>query len=456
MSPAHDPSATGAQRWLIRGACLLGEYTADLLVAEGRIERIGEGLEDPDARVIEAEGLIALPGLVDIHTHLREPGREDAETVETGTRAAALGGFTAVFAMANSDPVADTAGVVEQVWGLGRDAGWAQVQPIGAVTVGLGGGQLSEIGAMAESRAAVRVFSDDGKCVHDPLLMRRALEYVKTFGGVVAQHAQDPRLTEDAQMNEGSVSADLGLAGWPAVAEEAIIARDVLLAQHVGSRLHICHLSTKGSVELVRWAKERGIEVTAEVTPHHLLLTDELVRTFDPVYKVNPPLRTEEDVQAVRQAVADGTIDVIGTDHAPHPRQDKECEWSGAAHGMTGLETALSIAQHTLVDTGLLTWADVARVLSETPARIGGLGEQGRPLAEGEPANIVLFDPAAETVVDPEAHASKGRNSPYRGLRLPGAVRATLLRGHPVVLEGRLSSPHPDAARTVGGPYQGR
>lgn len=456
MSPANEPSATGAQRWLIRGASLLGERTADLLVAGGRIERIGEGLEDSDARVIEAQGLIALPGLVDIHTHLREPGREDAETVETGTRAAARGGFTAVFAMANSDPVADTAGVVEQVWGLGRDAGWAQVQPIGAVTVGLAGEQLSEIGAMAESRAAVRVFSDDGKCVHDPLLMRRALEYVKTFEGVVAQHAQDPRLTEGAQMNEGSVSADLGLGGWPAVAEEAIIARDVLLAQHVGSRLHICHLSTKGSVELVRWAKERGIDVTAEVTPHHLLLTDELVRTFDPVYKVNPPLRTEEDVQAVRQAVADGTIDVIGTDHAPHPRQDKECEWSGAAHGMTGLETALSIAQHTLVDTGLLTWADVARVLSETPARIGGLGEQGRPLAEGEPANIVLFDPAAETVVDPEAHASKGRNSPYRGLTLPGSVRATLLRGHPVVLDGELSSPHPDAARSVGGPYQGR
>ena len=456
MSPANESSATGAQRWLIRGASLLGERTADLLVTGGRIERIGEGLEDSDARVIEAQGLIALPGLVDIHTHLREPGREDAETVETGTRAAARGGFTAVFAMANSDPVADTAGVVEQVWGLGRDAGWAQVQPIGAVTVGLAGEQLSEIGAMAESRAAVRVFSDDGKCVHDPLLMRRALEYVKTFDGVVAQHAQDPRLTEGAQMNEGSVSADLGLGGWPAVAEEAIIARDVLLAQHVGSRLHICHLSTKGSVELVRWAKERGIDVTAEVTPHHLLLTDELVRTFDPVYKVNPPLRTEEDVQAVRQAVADGTIDVIGTDHAPHPRQDKECEWSGAAHGMTGLETALSIAQHTLVDTGLLTWADVARVLSETPARIGGLGEQGRPLAEGEPANIVLFDPAAETVVDPEAHASKGRNSPYRGLTLPGSVRATLLRGHPVVLDGELSSPHPDAARSVGGPYQGR
>ena len=425
-------------------------------VADGVIDSIGENPFDDADEIMDCGGKVLLPGLVDMHVHLREPGREDAETVETGTRAAARGGFTAVFAMANSDPVADTAGVVEQVWGLGRDAGWAQVQPIGAVTVGLAGEQLSEIGAMAESRAAVRVFSDDGKCVHDPLLMRRALEYVKTFDGVVAQHAQDPRLTEGAQMNEGSVSADLGLGGWPAVAEEAIIARDVLLAQHVGSRLHICHLSTKGSVELVRWAKERGIDVTAEVTPHHLLLTDELVRTFDPVYKVNPPLRTEEDVQAVRQAVADGTIDVIGTDHAPHPRQDKECEWSGAAHGMTGLETALSIAQHTLVDTGLLTWADVARVLSETPARIGGLGEQGRPLAEGEPANIVLFDPAAETVVDPEAHASKGRNSPYRGLTLPGSVRATLLRGHPVVLDGELSSPHPDAARSVGGPYQGR
>ncbi|WP_260853636.1 dihydroorotase [Kocuria palustris] len=463
MSPAPDHAETpagqdprAAGRWLIRRAELLGQRTADILVADGRIERIGEDLRDDQAHVIEAEGQIALPGLVDIHTHLREPGREDAETVETGTRAAARGGFTAVFAMANSDPVADTAGVVEQVWGLGRDAGWSQVQPIGAVTVGLAGERLSEIGAMAQSRARVRVFSDDGRCVHDPLLMRRALEYVRTFDGVVAQHAQDPRLTEGAQMNEGAVSADLGLAGWPAVAEEAIIARDVLLAQHVGSRLHICHLSTKGSVELVRWAKERGIDVTAEVTPHHLLLTDELVRTFDPVYKVNPPLRTEEDVQAVRRAVADGTIDVIGTDHAPHPRQDKECEWSGAAHGMTGLETALSIAQHTLVDTGLITWADVARILSETPARIGGLADQGRPLEEGEPANIVLFDPAAQTVVDPEAHASKGRNSPYRGLTLPGAVRATLLHGHPVVLDGEIATPHPAAARSAGSAHESR
>lgn len=437
------PVETG--RWLIRNANVLGETVTDLLIVDGAIAQMGTELSDEQATVIDATDQIALPGLVDIHTHLREPGREDAETVETGTRAAAKGGYTAVFAMANSNPVADTAGVVEQVWGLGRAAGWSQVQPIGAVTVGLEGKQLSEIGAMAESRAQVRVFSDDGKCVHDPLLMRRALEYVKTFDGVVAQHAQEPRLTEDAQMNEGSVSADLGLAGWPAVAEEAIIARDVLLAQHVGSRVHICHLSTKGSVELVRWAKQKGINVTAEVTPHHLLLTDELVRSFDPVYKVNPPLRTDEDVAAVRAAVADGTIDVVGTDHAPHPREDKECEWSCAAMGMTGLETALSVVQHTLVDTGAITWRDVARIMSQTPAQIGRLEGQGRGLEVGEPANIVLLDPTGQTTVDPEAHASKGRNSPYKGLRLPGSVRATFFQGHPVVLDGALTSPHPAA-----------
>jgi dihydroorotase len=429
--------------YLIQGARLLGEQTADILVDEGVVQRIGTDLPVGGAQVVDAAGLVALPGLVDIHTHLREPGREDAETVETGTRAAALGGYTAVHAMANSDPVADTAGVVEQVHELGRAAGWVDVRPVGAVTVGLKGQQLSEIMAMADSRAAVRVFSDDGLCVHDPVLMRRALEYVKGFDGVVAQHAQEPRLTENAQMNEGTVSAELGLAGWPAVAEEAIIARDVLLAEHVGSRVHICHLSTKGSVDIVRWAKQRGIDVTAEVTPHHLLLTDERVRTFDPVYKVNPPLRTDEDVHALREAVADGTIDVIGTDHAPHPAEDKECEWSAAANGMTGLETALSVVQHALVDTGLLTWRDVARITSTTPARIGRLGTQGRPLEEGEPAHIVLWDPEATTVVEPARHASKGRNSPYRGMELPGAVRATFFRGHPTVLDGRLSTPFP-------------
>ena len=285
------------------------------------------------------------------------------------------------------------------------------------------------------------MFSDDGKCVHDPVLMRRALEYVKSFGGIIAQHAQEPRLTEGAQMNEGAVSADLGLTGWPAVAEEAIIARDVLLTQHVDSRLHICHLSTKGSVDIVRWAKERGVAVTAEVTPHHLLLTDELVRTFDPVYKVNPPLRTDDDVQALRRAVAEGTIDVIGTDHAPHTAEDKECEWSCAAHGMTGLETALAVVQSTLVDTGLIGWERVAQIMSRTPARILGLTDQGQELAPGATANIVLWDPSGQTPVDPTIHASKGRNSPYRGMTLPGGVRATFYRGHPVVRDGEPATP---------------
>ena len=294
---------------------------------------------------------------MDLHTHLREPGREDAETVETGTLAAAMGGFTAVFAMANTDPVADTAGVVEQVWRLGREAGHCDVYPVGAVTVGLGGERLAELGAMADSAAHVRVFSDDGKCVSDAVLMRRALEYVKAFDGVVAQHAQEPRLTEDAQMNEGELSGRLGLRGWPAVAEEAIIARDCLLAAHVGSRLHICHVSTAGSVEIVRWAKSKGWPVTAEACPHHLLLTDELAATYDPIYKVNPPLRSAVDVEALREGLADGTIDIVATDHAPHPHEDKDCEWQAAAFGMIGLETALSIVQQTMVDTGLLDWA---------------------------------------------------------------------------------------------------
>ncbi|MET1035048.1 MAG: dihydroorotase [Arthrobacter sp.] len=431
--------------FLIRGASPLGAGPADLLVSAGRIAAVGlAAAADPRASaatVVGADGLIALPGLVDLHAHLREPGREDAETVETGTRAAALGGFTAVHAMANSNPVADTAGVVEQVWSLGRRSGWVDVRPVGAVTVGLAGERLSELGAMADSRARVRVFSDDGVCVSDPVLMRRALEYVKAFDGVIAQHSQEPRLTEGAQMNEGDVSAVLGLAGWPAVAEESIIARDVLLAQHVGSRLHVCHVSTAGSVEILRWAKARGIRVTAEVTPHHLLLTEELVRTYNPVYKVNPPLRREADVMALREALADGTIDIVGTDHAPHPSEDKECEWAQAAMGMTGLETALSVVQHAMIETGLITWADFARITSAAPARIGLLEDQGRPLEAGEPANIVLVDPAARWTVDPGKMATMGRNSPFAGLELPGAVVATFFHGHPTVLDGELASP---------------
>ncbi|MDD6790986.1 MAG: dihydroorotase [Thermobifida fusca] len=429
---------TTTTRYLIRNARILGGEPTDLLLAHGRIDAIGPDLPADGAEVVDAAGAIALPGLVDLHTHLREPGREDAETVATGSRAAAMGGYTAVFAMANTDPVADTAGVVEQVWRLGRDAGYCDVHPVGAVTVGLKGERLAELGAMADSPAKVRVFSDDGMCVSDAQLMRRALEYVKAFDGVIAQHAQEPRLTEGAQMNEGVVSDRLGLAGWPAVAEEAIIARDCLLAEHVGSRLHVCHVSTKGSVQIIRWAKSRGCDVTAEVTPHHLLLTDELAESYDPVYKVNPPLRTAEDVEALREGLADGTIDIVATDHAPHPSEAKETEWNQAAMGMIGLETALSVVQHTMVDTGLLDWAGVADRMSARPAAIGRLAGHGRPIAAGEPANLVLLDPAYRGVVNPAGFASRSRNTPYEGRELPGRVVATFLRGRATVMDGKL------------------
>jgi dihydroorotase len=427
--------------YLLSGARPLGGDPVDLLVSDGVIAEIGHGLASSGAIRVDAGGLIALPGLVDLHTHLREPGREDAETVESGSRAAALGGWTAVHAMANTDPVADTAGVVEQVWRLGRRSGWVDVRPVGAVTVGLRGERLAELGAMATSAASVSVFSDDGKCVHDAVLMRRALEYVKAFDGVVAQHAQEPRLTEGAQMHEGVVSAELGLTGWPAVAEEAIIARDVLLAGHVGSRLHVCHVSTAGSVDIIRWAKARGIAVTAEVTPHHLLLTDELVRSYDPVFKVNPPLRTAADVSALREALADGTIDIVATDHAPHPLEDKDCEWGVAAMGMTGLETALSVVQEAMVSTGLMTWAQVADRMSVAPARIGRVADQGRPLEVGSPAHVTLVDPEATWSCDPSSMATAGRNSPLRGRTLTGRVVATFYSGRPTVLEGRLHEP---------------
>lgn len=424
---------------LIRGAKVLGGEPQDVLIDGGTIVEVGTGIDAGDATIVEAEGKILLPGLVDLHTHLREPGREDSETVLTGTRAAASGGYTAVFAMANTFPVADTAGVVEQVYRLGQEGGYADVQPIGAVTVGLEGKKLAELGAMHESAAGVTVFSDDGKCVDDAVIMRRALEYVKAFGGVVAQHAQEPRLTEGAQMNEGVVSAELGLGGWPAVAEESIIARDVLLAEHVGSRVHICHLSTAGSVEIVRWAKSRGIDVTAEVTPHHLLLTDEMVRSYNPVYKVNPPLRTERDVMALREALADGTIDIVATDHAPHPHEDKDCEWAAAAMGMVGLETALSVVQQTMVETGLLTWAAVADRMSVKPAEIGRATGHGRPVSAGEPANLTLLDPAYRGVVDPAGFASRSGNTPYEGRELPGRVTHTWLRGRATLVDGKLA-----------------
>ncbi len=429
-----------SEQWVIRGASVCGGPVVDLCIVDGEFVSVGRDLVAPGARVLDAAGLVALPGLVDLHTHLREPGREDAETVETGTRAAALGGFTAVHAMANTEPVADTAGVVEQVWRLGRQAGYCDVRPVGAVTVGLGGRQLAELGAMADSAAGVRVFSDDGSCVADPLLMRRALEYVKAFDGVIAQHAQDPRLTEGAQLNEGEVASELGLAGWPAAAEEAIIARDCLLAAHVGSALHVCHVSTAGSVEIIRWAKSKGWQVTAEVTPHHLLLTDDLARGYDPVFKVNPPLRTRADVAALRAGLADGTIDCVATDHAPHPVEAKETEWAAAANGMTGLETALRVTQLAMVDTGLLDWTGVADRMSARPAAIGRVPGHGLSIAPGSPANLTLYDPAAPPeAVNPAAHASKSRNSPFAGMALPGRVQATFLRGVPTVLDGKVT-----------------
>lgn len=425
-----------SERHLIVGAQLPSGERTDLLLDGGIVAELGTGLSANGATVVDADGLIALPGLVDLHTHLREPGYEQSETILTGTQAAAAGGFTAVFAMANTSPVADTAGVVEQELSLGRAAGYATVQPIGAVTVGLAGERLAELGAMARSRAEVRVFSDDGFCVHDPLLMRRALEYVKAFDGVIAQHAQEPRLTQGAQMNEGALSGELGLAGWPAVAEESIIARDVLLAEHVGSRLHVCHVSTAGSVEVIRWAKARGIDVTAEVTPHHLLLTEELVASYDPRYKVNPPLRRAEDVQALRAALADGTIDIVATDHAPHPVEAKECEWDAAANGMVGLESALSVVHKAMVETGLIGWSDVARVLSAAPARIGRLAGQGRGLAVGAPAEVALYDPSVSGGFGLDRLAGRSTNSPYLGEVLPGSVRWTFHAGYATLRDG--------------------
>lgn len=424
---------------LIRGARVLGGDPVDLLLADGTIAALGTGLVAPDETTeVDAAGLVALPGLVDLHTHLREPGREDAETVASGSAAAALGGYTCVFAMPNTDPVADTAGVVEQVLRLGQAAGLVDVQPIGAVTVGRRGERLAELTAMAGSAARVRVFSDDGDCVADPLLMRRALEYVKAYDGVIAQHAQEPRLTVGAQMHEGAVSARLGLVGWPAVAEEAIIARDCLLAQHVDSRLHVCHVSTAGSVEVIRAAKARGTRVTAEVCPHHLLLTDDCAVGYDPVFKVNPPLRTRADVQALRQGVADGTIDIIATDHAPHAAQDKDTEWDSARPGMLGLQTALSVVVETLVRPGLIGWDRVAEAMSVRPAAIGGRSDHGRPLVVGEPANVTLVDPEARWTVRGSELASLSANTPFEGRDLPGRVRWTFLRGRATVADGRL------------------
>ena len=434
---------------LLTGLTLPDGTTSDLQIANGVITAIGKTLaKDSDYQVIDFKGSVLLPGLVDLHTHLREPGKEDAETVLSGSMAAAKGGYVAISAMANTSPVADTAGVVEQVYALGQSAGFVDVFPIGAVTQGLAGEALSEIGAMADSNARVRVFSDDGNCVHDPLVMRRALEYVKMFGGVIAQHAQEPALTKGAQMNEGNISSRLGLKGWPAVAEEAIIARDVLLVDHVQSRLHICHLTTAGGVEIIRWAKARGINVTAEVTPHHLLLTDDYANSYDPIFKVNPPLRTQRDVEALREGLADGTIDIVATDHAPHPAEAKECEWQEAAFGMLGLESALSIVNQTMVQTGLLTWEGVADRMSRTPARIAGYESHGGKIEVGASAHLTVINPTQTYRVDRDLVASRSRNTPFHGMELSGVVQATFFRGIPTYLAGQLTSIHNSSSKT--------
>lgn len=414
-----------------------GEAAKDILVNGGEIVEIkSPGAISKADKVLDCTNKVLLPGLVDLHTHLRQPGREDAETILSGARAATRGGYTAVHAMANTDPVADSAGVVEQVFGLGEDTQLVSVYPVGAVTVELAGKQLAELKAMADSKAQVRIFSDDGKCVEDSVIMRRALEYVKAFDGVIAQHAQEGRLTLNAQMNESALSSTLGLTGWPNVAEEAIVARDILLCELVNSRLHICHASTRGTVELLKRAKEKKINVTAEVTPHHLLLDEEYVKGYDPVFKVNPPLRHLDDVISLRNALAGGIIDVVATDHAPHPKEDKETEWAAAAFGMLGLENALSVVSTVMVHGQNFSWRDVARVMSEKPAEIGRKPEHGQKISEGARANLCLVDPEVEFVVNAGTSVSLSRNNPYQGMKFKGKPVATIFKGNLTYQEG--------------------
>lgn len=424
---------------LIRGVRLYGEGDqVDVLVTDGQITEIGPGLALPDgADVIDAPGQVLLPGFVDLHTHLREPGREYAEDIETGSAAAALGGYTAVFAMANTDPVADSPVVTDHVWRRGQQVGLVDVHPVGAVTVGLEGKQLTEMGLMAAGVAQVKMFSDDGICVHDPLVMRRALEYATGLGVLIAQHAEEPRLTVGAVAHEGPTAARLGLAGWPRSAEESIVARDAILARDAGARVHICHASTAGTVELIKWAKQQGISITAEVTPHHLMLDDSRLATYDGVNRVNPPLREASDAQALRRALADGVLDCVATDHAPHAEHEKCCEFSRARPGMLGLQTALSVVVATMVQPGLLDWRGVARVMSENPARIVGLDDQGRPLEVGEPANLVVVDPDSTWTVAGTELASRSANTPFATMELPATVTATLLRGTVTARDGK-------------------
>ncbi|AKE41307.1 Dihydroorotase [Corynebacterium kutscheri] len=432
------PAATSSL--VIKNVRPYGEGEAqDIFIRNGIIEAIDlAGTVDYLAdQEIDAQNAVALPGFVDMHVHLREPGREDTETIATGSAAAAKGGFTAVFTMANTNPVLDQPIIAESVWFKGQNIGLCDVHPVGSITKGLAGKELSEFGMMARSEAKVRMFSDDGKCVDNPLLMRRAIEYAKGLDVLLAQHCEDPRLTEGAVAHEGETAAKLGLRGWPRVAEESIVARDALLARDYGNRVHICHASTAGTVELLTWAKQHNIPITAEVTPHHLLLNDERLHTYDGVNRVNPPLREEKDTVALQQALLDGVIDCVATDHAPHGSEDKCCEFEHAKPGMLGLETSLAIIHQLFVETGLADWRFVARIMSERPAEIVRLPGHGRPIAVGEPANLALVDDSRRWVVRGKEMASKAENTPFENMEFSAQVVATILRGRITCLNGQ-------------------
>jgi dihydroorotase len=427
-----------SERIVLRGGRVVDpasgrDEVADIAVEDGIIAPADASTAG--ATVLDVGGLIVAPGLVDLHTHLREPGREDKETVETGSRAAALGGFTAVSPMANTEPVADNAAVIHEVRALGERAGLVDLFPVGAITRGLAGEEMAEIGEMVD--AGVRMFSDDGRCVPSARVLRNAMTYAKAFDGIViAEHCEDPSLAEGGQMHEGEHSYALGLVGQPREAEEIVVARDVSLARLTGGRLHVLHLSSAGSVELVRRAKADGIRVTSEVTPHHLVFSDDDLVTYDTNFKVNPPLRTPEDREALRAALADGTIDAVATDHAPHAVEEKESEFDLAPPGTTGLETALAAILTHLVEPGTMPLARAIEVMSTAPARILGAGDHGGPIEPGRPANLVVFDPAAEWTVEPP-FASRSRNSAFLGRRLRGRVVHTVFRGSLVVADGK-------------------
>ncbi len=432
-------------RLLIKGARVLDPASgrdgqADVRIDGEDVVEVGPDLAEDGEELLDASGLWLMPGFVDLHTHLREPGFEEAEDVATGCAAAAAGGYTAVCSMANTDPVADNKAVVEMVWRRGVEVGLADVFPVGAITRGLAGKELVEFGELQNSAARVDFFSDDGIPVADALIMRRALQYATAFDAVICNHSEEPSLTVDAQMNEGAMSGVLGLPGWPHEAEEVMIARDLILAHGVGARLHVPHVSTKGAVTLIRAAKQAGVRVTAEVTPHHLSLDDGAVASYDPVNKVNPPLRTREDVEALREALADGTIDAVATDHAPHPPESKDQEWEHAPCGMLGLETAFAVVKTELVDTGVLDLLTAVARFTTGPASVRDVAGHGGAVTAGSAANLVLVDPDATWQVDGRALQSRARNTPFEGRTLSSRPVHTLLRGRFTLRDGRVQA----------------